>query len=58
MIEWSEQHLMMRDVVRRFLEAELVPNLEELEHGDMPPYAILRKLIKTFGMDEFQHLVR
>lgn len=52
MIEWSEQHLMIRDAVRRFVEAEIVPNLEELEHGDMPPYDILRKLIRTFGMDE------
>ena len=52
MIEWSEQHLMIRDAVRRFVEAEIVPNLEELEHGDMPPYDILRKLFSTFGMDE------
>ncbi len=52
MIEWSEQHLMIRDAVRRFVEAEIVPNLEELEHGDMPPYDLLRKLFATFGMDE------
>ena len=49
MIEWSEQHQMIRDAVRRFIEAEIVPNLEELEHGDMPPYEILRKLFSTFG---------
>jgi len=52
MIEWSEQHLMIRDTVRKFVEAEIVPNLEELEHGDTPPYDVLRKLYKTFGMDE------
>ncbi len=52
MIEWSEQHLMIRDTVRKFVEAEIVPNLEELEHGDTPPYAVLRKLYETFGMDE------
>ena len=52
MIEWSEQHLMIRDAVRKFIEAEVVPNLEELEHGDTPPYAVLRKMIETFGMDE------
>ena len=52
MIEWSEQHQMIREVLRRFVEAEIVPNLEELEHGDMPPYDILRKMISTFGMDE------
>src|SRR5439155_8231111 len=32
-------------------EKEIKPNLEELEHGDTPPYDILRKLFKTFGMD-------
>ncbi len=52
MFEWSEQHRMIRDAVRRFVEAEIKPNLEQLEHGDMPPYAVLRKLISTFGMDE------
>ncbi len=52
MIEWSEQHEMIRDTVRRFVEAEIVPNLEALEHGDMPPYDILRKMYATFGMAE------
>ncbi len=52
MIEWSEQHLMIRDAVRKFVEAEIVPDLEELEHGDTPPYDVLRKLFRTFGMDE------
>ncbi len=51
MYEWSEEHLMLRDAMRRFVEAEIVPNLEELEHGDTPPYAVLRKLWSTFGMD-------
>ena len=51
MYEWSEEHLMMRDAMRRFVEAEIVPNLEELEHGDTPPYDVLRKLWSTFGMD-------
>ncbi len=52
MIEWSEQHLMMRDAVRRFIDAEIVPNLEEFEHGDTPPYDVLRKMFRTFGMDQ------
>jgi alkylation response protein AidB-like acyl-CoA dehydrogenase len=43
---------MVRDMVRRFVEAEIVPNLEELEHGDMPPYEIMRKLVRTMGVDE------
>ena len=27
MIEWSEQHQLMRDAVRKFVEAEIAPNL-------------------------------
>ncbi len=52
MHEWSEEQLMVRDAVRRFVEAEVVPNIEALEHGDMPPYDIIRKLYATFGMDQ------
>ena len=52
MIEWNEQQLMIRDAVRRFVETEIQPRREELEFGDLPPYDILRKMLKTFGMDE------
>jgi acyl-CoA dehydrogenase len=52
MIEWSEQQLMIRDAIRKFIDAEIVPNLDELEHGDLPPYDILRKMLRTFGIDE------
>ena len=52
MIEWSEQHLAIRDAIRKFIEAEIVPNLEALEHGDLPPYDIVRKMLRTFGIDE------
>jgi alkylation response protein AidB-like acyl-CoA dehydrogenase len=51
MFEWSEEQLMIRDAVRQFVEAEIAPRREELEHGDLPPYDILRKLFSTFGMD-------
>ena len=52
MIEWSETQLMIRDAVRDFCEKEIAPNLDTLEHGDTPPYAVLRKMVTTFGMDE------
>jgi alkylation response protein AidB-like acyl-CoA dehydrogenase len=52
MIEWSESHQMIRDAVRKFVEAEIKPQLEALEHGDTPPYDVLRKMIRSFGMDE------
>src|ERR1700733_12241048 len=50
MIEWSEMHVAIRDEMRRFVQAEIKPKLEELEHGDTPPYEILRKLVQTFGL--------
>jgi acyl-CoA dehydrogenase len=52
MIEWSETHLAIRDAMRRFVEAEIKPNIEALEHGDTPPYAVLRKLVATFGLKD------
>ena len=52
MVEWSEQHLMIRDMMRKFIDAEIRPRIEELEHGDLPPYDILRRMLQTFGMDE------
>ncbi len=51
MYEWSEEHLMVRDAVRRFVEEEIRPRRDELEFGDVPPYDLLRKLLQTFGMD-------
>ena len=50
MFEWNDSQLMIRDTVRRFVEEEIVPNVQELEHGDMPPYDILRKMYAAFGM--------
>lgn len=51
MLEWSEEQQMVRDAVRQFVESEVAPLREELEFGDLPPYDVLRKLYKTFGMD-------
>jgi alkylation response protein AidB-like acyl-CoA dehydrogenase len=51
MIEWSETQLMVRDAMRKFCEAEIEPHLDALEHGDTPPYDVLRKMMKTFGTD-------
>ncbi len=51
MYEWNETQRMMRDMVRQFVEREVKPNLTALEHGDMLPYPIIRKLVATFGLD-------
>ena len=50
MIEWSETHLSLRDALRRFVDAEVKPRIRDLEHGDAPPYDVLRKLVATFGI--------
>lgn len=51
MIEWNEQQQMIQKMVRDFVAKEVVPNLDDLEYNGVPPYDILRKMIKTFGMD-------
>jgi acyl-CoA dehydrogenase len=50
-LEWSEEQQMVRAAVRDFIEKEVVPHHRDLEHGDLPPYDIIRKLMSTFGMD-------
>ena len=50
MYEWSDEHLMIQGAMRDFIAKEIKPNLEELEHGDTPPYDVLRKMYETFGM--------
>jgi hypothetical protein len=52
MFEWSEEHQMIRTAVREFVDKEIRPHREALEHGDLAPYDLLRKLYRTFGMDQ------
>ncbi|ALG84249.1 acyl-CoA dehydrogenase family protein [Gordonia phthalatica] len=51
MFEWSEEDVMVREAVRGFIDKEVRPNVDALESGTLPPYDILRKMLKTFGMD-------
>jgi acyl-CoA dehydrogenase len=51
MFEWTEEQEAIRDAVRRFVEEEIKPQVDELEHGDTPPYEVIRKLYSTFGLD-------
>ncbi len=51
MFEWSDEHAMVRDAVRQFVENEIRPHREELEFGDTAPYDVLRKMFQTFGLD-------
>jgi acyl-CoA dehydrogenase len=52
MLNWSEEHLEMRAAVRNFVDREVVPLREQLEHGDLPPYEVMRKYVRAFGIDE------
>lgn len=52
MIDWSDEELMVRDAVRGWINAEVRPRLDELDSGELPPYELIRRLFKTFGMDE------
>jgi len=52
MLNWSEEHLAIQEAVRRFVDEEIRPVLDDLEHEGVPPYEVLRKLFSTFGMDE------
>ncbi len=54
MYEWSEEQQMVQQAVRDFVHKEIRPHREELEFGEMPPYDLLRKLFKTFGMSDMQ----
>ncbi|MFT4128272.1 MAG: acyl-CoA dehydrogenase family protein, partial [Gordonia sp. (in: high G+C Gram-positive bacteria)] len=51
MFEWSDEDLMVRDAIRAFIDKEIRPHIDELETGQLPPYDITRKLLKTFGVD-------
>jgi alkylation response protein AidB-like acyl-CoA dehydrogenase len=51
MYEWTDEQEMVRGAVRQFIDKEIRPRIDEFEHGDTPPYEVLRKLFKDFGMD-------
>lgn len=52
MIDWSAEQLLLRDGLRQFVSAEIEPRAEELEHGDLPPYDLLRKMYQSFGLGD------
>ncbi len=52
MFEWTEEQLAIRDAVRRFVTEEVAPRVTELEHGDLPPYDVIRKFYAAFGLDQ------
>src|SRR5690606_32230201 len=51
MYEFNETQQMIRDQFRNFVENEIRPNIDDIEYNGVPPYDLLRKMFKTFGMD-------
>ncbi len=51
MYEWSDTDVMFRDALRGFIDKEIRPHVDRLESGELPPFDIIRKLYKTFGID-------
>ncbi len=45
MFEWSEEHRMVRDAVRTFVDTEIRPRRDEIEFGDTPPYELLPRVL-------------
>ncbi len=52
MYDWSDEEQAIIAVVRRFVDEEIRPHLDDLEHNGVPPYEILRKMYATFGLKE------
>ena len=52
MLNWSEENVAIQEAVRSFVDNEIRPVLDDIEYEGVPPYEILRKMYKTFGMDE------
>ncbi|QLL06376.1 acyl-CoA dehydrogenase family protein [Mycobacterium vicinigordonae] len=50
MLCWTEEQLMYRHAVRRFVEAKVAPKREALEFEGLPPYDILRQFYDEFGV--------
>jgi len=52
MISYNEEQLMMKEVFRDFLEKELAPIQDDIEHNGVPPYDFMRKLYSQLGIGE------
>lgn len=50
-MDWTDEQLAIRKAVRDFTESEIVPIRAELEHGCLEPYDVMRRYMRTFGLD-------
>ncbi len=52
MYDWSDEHRAIIESVRRFVDEQVRPHLDDLEHRGEPPYDLLRTCFSTFGLRE------
>lgn len=52
MHRWSDEQVAVKEAVRRFVDEQVRPVVDELEFGELTPYPLLRTFFKTFGLDE------
>jgi hypothetical protein len=50
--EWSKEHEAIIAVMRRFVDEEVRPRIDDLEHHGVPPYEVLRTMFATFGLKD------
>lgn len=50
--DFSDEHKMVRKMLRKWVEAELVPSVDALESETILPFDLVRKLLTTFGVAE------
>ncbi|MEZ5159753.1 MAG: hypothetical protein R2709_02660 [Marmoricola sp.] len=47
---WSEDDLAVKQAVRDFVDKQIRPRHDDLEHGDLPPYDVVREFYAAFGI--------
>src|SRR5262245_29752739 len=52
MFEFTEEQRMAQRMLRQWCEAELAPKVAAMERGELLPYELMRKLGRTFQLDE------
>jgi alkylation response protein AidB-like acyl-CoA dehydrogenase len=50
--DFTDEQKMVRSMLRKWVESELVPSVDRLESNELLPFDLMRKFIKTFGIDE------
>jgi hypothetical protein len=52
MFRFTDEQLMVRQMVRKWVDAKLVPARDQLERNEVLPYDLMRDFLKTFGIPD------